>query len=552
MDKFDVSGFNVAGKGERYAVADVKRFIDDGVCREGKIFVLHGLRRTGKTVMMEQVLSSYRDKVGCSYYMARNCDKMRDVERILGEEWKKGTKIVCIDEITRIEDFITNSASLPDIYAKAGMSIIVTGTDSLSLSLAHDRELFGRINKKSTTHIPFAEHCNVLGTKSMDDYLKFGGLMCPGKDPNNGIYDLESAQKYLDSSVSMNISSSIANSYKNTSLEAVSYFDLCRMTNKMVEKYSGDFSVRDLQDELKSVIVTKPLHDLPEGIDFASVIKVNEYKQDIASDFSDIINLDKINSAIITVPMVERYEKYLRDMGVMSTVNHFSFDNSGGTWYRNPDEKLVHIVQPAIRYYHLLEASKYIKDSKYFSHMKIGETNSLRERLNNMVLGEMTEQAILFDTSSYFPSDRFSVAKVSFSVESNDSGEYDMLLHDKMRNVYWAFEIKHSSDACLAQEDHLVNPEFRAVSDKEFGKCEGVAVLFNGTSRIGYTGVPHLNIADFMVTLDKFRDMGKTMESMMDGLPFYEFTRDSSMPVEVDLSDLFNKKRGLSRGDRDD
>lgn len=552
MDKFDVSQFDVNDKAERYGVADIRSFIDNGVCREGKIFVLHGLRRTGKTVMMEQVLSSYRDKVGCSYYMARNYDKMKDVEYMLGEEWKKGTKIVCIDEITRIEDFITNSASLPDIYAKAGMSIIVTGTDSLSLSLAHDRELFSRIKKKSTTHIPFAEHCNVLGTKSMDEYLMFGGLMCPGMDPDNGIYDFESAQKYLDSSVSMNICSSIVNSYKNTSLEAVSCFDLCRMTNKMVEKYSGDFSVRDLQDELKKVIVTKPLSDLPPDFDFAAVFKINEHKQDIASDFSDIVNLDAVNSAIITVPMVMRFEKYLRDMGVMSTVNHFSFDNSGGTWYRNPDEKLVHIVQPAIRYYHLLEASKYIKDSKYFSHMKIGETNSLRERLNNMVLGEMTEQAILFDTSSYFPSDRFSVAKVSFSVENNDSGEYDMLLHDKERNAYWAFEIKHRSIPCLSQEDHLVNPEFRSVSDGEFGKCEGVAVLYNGTSCIGYTDVPHLNIADFMVALDKYRDMGKTMDAMTNGLPFYELTRDSGMPVEVDLSDLFNKNRNFTRGDRND
>ena len=55
-----------------------------------------------------------------------------------------------------------------------------------------------------------------------------------------------------------------------------------------------------------------------------------------------------------------------------------------------------------------------------------------------------------------------------------------------------------------------------------------------------------------MVALDKYRDMGKTMDAMTNGLPFYELTRDSGMPVEVDLSDLFNKNRNFTRGDRND
>ena len=102
---------------------------------------------------------------------------MEDVYEVLDECIKNEKSIVLLDEITNIEDFTYDSEILADYYAKKGISIIIAGTDSLGLTLAGKGPLLGRKLEISMNYISFAEHSRVLGTKNIDENIKYGGLM---------------------------------------------------------------------------------------------------------------------------------------------------------------------------------------------------------------------------------------------------------------------------------------------------------------------------------------------------------------------------------------
>lgn len=226
--------------------------------------MLYGLRRTGKTTIMNQIIDEYKNSLKCAFYEIENKDKMDNIYDMLICERDKGTKLICLDEITNAKDFIENSAILADIFAKEGMKIIITGTESLGFYFAEDKSLFDRIFTIKTTYIPYAEHSEVLGTDDIDDYIKYGGLMREGLN-ESAIYDYISAKKYLDSSVSDNIISSIHKDWHNNNLKDMEAKELKAIIAKMIEIYSGVFNKTQMQNQLEKVSVNAPLDLLYES-----------------------------------------------------------------------------------------------------------------------------------------------------------------------------------------------------------------------------------------------------------------------------------------------
>ena len=280
----------------------------------GEILVLYGLRRTGKTVLMEQLVSESNEK--CAFYEVEDKDSMEDVERALFTEQENGTTLVCLDEITKAKDFITSSSVLPDIFAKEGMKIVVAGTDSLGFQFADIGELFDRTKRIRTTHIPFAEHSRVLNTDDIDDYIMFGGLMRKGAD-ERVITDYSSACKYLDSAVVENISNSIKADKHDNCVKNLSIQELRAIIEKMVEIYSGSFDRTEMQDELKKASVNYPISKL-EDKDIIKYLTLE--KKNITKGFAKVINADININTTITDDMVDALEHYLIEMDVLSAL----------------------------------------------------------------------------------------------------------------------------------------------------------------------------------------------------------------------------------------
>ena len=61
MESRKIDSFDVNNKNERFAIQQMKQFIESEDKSYGKILVLYGLRRTGKTTMMEQTAKFYNN-----------------------------------------------------------------------------------------------------------------------------------------------------------------------------------------------------------------------------------------------------------------------------------------------------------------------------------------------------------------------------------------------------------------------------------------------------------------------------------------------------------
>ena len=121
-----------------------------------------------------------------------------------GEEQAKGKTVIFINEITKVSDFINNSSVLADCFAKAGVRIIISGMDSLSIAFAEDYELYDRVRKVNTTYISFAEYHTLFPLENIYDYIRYGGLFYKNEAEKSTI-EYENILSYLHDAVTINI-----------------------------------------------------------------------------------------------------------------------------------------------------------------------------------------------------------------------------------------------------------------------------------------------------------------------------------------------------------
>lgn len=128
----DISDMN-----KRKAFAILKDFVLGDECYQGEILAVCGLKRTGKTTLLKQLLCAIDTyTASCAFLEMQDSDTMKMLERRIEEEQAKGKTVIFINEITKVSDFINNSSVLADCFAKAGARIIISGKDSLSVAFA--------------------------------------------------------------------------------------------------------------------------------------------------------------------------------------------------------------------------------------------------------------------------------------------------------------------------------------------------------------------------------------------------------------------------------
>lgn len=526
MRRKTLSDFQQEKPNQRDVYSNLTSFIESDACYEGVVAVLYGLRRTGKTTLMEQAYRSLGSSQ-CTFYEVTNGDMMDDIYRAIEQDGKDGKKVFFIDEITRASDFILDSACLADIFAKAGYRIIISGTDSLSLLFADNAELYDRTYWMQITHIPFAEHCRVLEIRDIDDYITFGGLMARGRDNEGMIYDYERACKYLDSAVADNIVNSIEKRGETSALSDLSKKEMRIIIEKMVELYSGIFDKNQMKNELKDVSVNFPVKRLPLS---ESVTDLIHRKKEITVDFARRINASGIISKDITETMVRELQEYLMDMEVLSCtpVVKFSKNQTANRWKEESTTFETYLVQPAVKYYHLTEGVRFIEEETYYKNLSNADRILMMQKLDEKIKGDMTEQIILFDTKAMLPKN-YSVCKPIFCIDGRFVGEYDMLIYDSQQNSYWGFEIKHTDKPFSGQVKHLKNEEFTNVLNYFYGDRNGVAVLYRGESFRSETGCLYLNLTDFMLSLDKYGNVAKTMQEITHDLKVRNLVEEESL-----------------------
>ena len=218
---------------------------------QDRVLIIYGLRRTGKTTMIRQILTelSAEEFEKAAFIQVTTGDSLADVDTDLKLLERNGFRYVFIDEVTLMEDFVEGAALFSDIYASSGMKIILSGTDSLGFAFTGEEQLYDRCILLHTTFIPYREFEEVLGVKGIDEYIRYGGTMSLGGINYNAdtpFSDAKHTEEYIDTAIAKNIQHSLKayeyGSHFRLLQDLYERGELTNVINRVVENINHSFT----------------------------------------------------------------------------------------------------------------------------------------------------------------------------------------------------------------------------------------------------------------------------------------------------------------------
>lgn len=381
-----------------------------------KVCGLIGIRRTGKTVLMQQAIR---------YLMTEGTHASEILYVQVSGEIAAGEfnyalkgyindnphiKYVFIDEISFVKGFVNDSAYLSDyLVATLGKRVVLTGTDSLALSLASQEYLYDRIEMIHTTVVSYQEYTTIFGAIELEDYLKTGGIM--GSDYFS---TYNHVQDYLLTAVSENIRQSLLRT------EDAPYWDglseilttaqkFHTITNKIFYYTTTPLVLDTLRGELK---FTKEAPHIAMPYDIGQVKELMDREVRIKTR----VNLNKVglNSII----------GYLKDIHMIQEIHNL---------YQDTD-KQYHITIPGIRYMITKEFIQAVLKSIGTGVLPL----EVEKCIDNNVLGAILEGSILTESILKYGAEYVSYFRYSNQVE------IDMVIYNKNTEKYDLYEVKLS------------------------------------------------------------------------------------------------------------
>ena len=491
---------SVAKYGKRDCFSTLQKFVNGSY--DGKICILYGLRRTGKTTLLFQMLSELPIEK-TAYIKVQTTDDMSRLTKDLKVLFELGYRYVFIDEITLLNDFIDTAAVLSDVFSMMGMKIVVSGTDSLGFAMANRDELYDRSVTIHTSFIPFREYARLLNIRSVDSYIEYGGTLkmenMSFDDPDAAFDEVafrddESTRKYIDTAISRNIQHTLKNDhygeYFNQLRELYEKGELTNVIFRIVQHMNHRFVLRVVEDVCKSHDFGSAkellLHDLPA--ERATVLyDVNE--KQILERLKAIIEVkEKSETTVpITQEHIDKVKKYLLMLDLI--VNCPERYESG--------KQAEHIVfsQSGMRYA-IAKALVYsLMQDAYFASIPEADKAYITGKILDDVKGRMLEDIVLLEVCKAEPS-----TMEAFKFKLDAGGELDMVIYDKTSQNCRIYEIKHSAKVNEKQTIHLRDAEKCQIVENRFGPISGKFVLYRGKDTFA-EGVQYLNVENFLCGL---------------------------------------------------
>ncbi len=491
---------SVAKYGKRDCFSTLQKFVTGSY--DGKICILYGLRRTGKTTLLFQMLSELPIEKA-AYIKVQTTDDMSRLTKDLKALFELGYRYVFIDEITLLSDFIDTAAVLSDVFSMMGMKIVVSGTDSLGFAMANRDELYDRSVTIHTSFIPFREYARLLNIRSVDSYIEYGGTLkmenMSFDDPDAAFDEVafrddESTRKYIDTAISRNIQHTLKNDhygeYFNQLRELYEKGELTNVINRIVQHMNHRFVLRVVEDEFKSHDFGSAkellLHDLPA--ERATVLYDVDEKQ-ILERLKAIIEVKEKNETTVPITQehIDKVKKYLLMLDLI--VNCPERYESG--------KQTEHIVfsQPGMRYA-IAKALVYsLMQDTYFASISEADKAYITGKILDDVKGRMLEDIVLLEVCKAAPS-----TIEAFKFKFDAGGEFDMVIYDKTNQNCRIYEIKHSAEVNEKQTIHLRDAEKCQIVENRFGPISGKFVLYRGKDTFA-EGVQYLNVENFLCSL---------------------------------------------------
>ena len=474
----------------------------------GKVCLLYGLRRTGKTTLLLQAVNELRDDQFAKtvYIKATTDNTMADLNQDLKQLREAGYRYIFIDEVTLIEDFMDSAAVLSDIYAAMGMKVVLSGTDSLGFWFTLRGELYDRAITIHTTFIPFREFSRLLRINDMDEYIRYGGTLKAGEiafddddahEPDASFRDDESTRRYIDTAICQNIQHSLKCCRDGAYFRHLqSLYDANELTgaiNRTIESMNHQFLLRILTRPFKS-------HDLGSA---AEVLR----KQTDSDKHSDI--LDQIDRAAVTGRLMEILKiKNAENMEIGLTQTHADeirqyltaldlvVDCPRETIASDADQlEYVLFTQPGMRYCQAQALIHVLMKDEVFAAASEREKRLVGDRILEEVRGRMMEDIVLLETSRALPK-----GKRAFKLTMSAS-EFDMVIYDEEQDACELYEVKHSAQIVDRQYHVLADAEECALVERKYGTIIKKCVLYRGKPTSLENGIVYENVEQYLKSL---------------------------------------------------
>lgn len=460
-----------------------------------KVFILYGLRRTGKTTMIRQIFAemSDADLERSAFIQVTAQNSLKEVNHDLRELEKKGVRYVFLDEVPLMQDFIEGAALFSDVFAACGMKIVLSGTDSLGFLFAEDEQLYDRCILLHTTFISYGEFESVLGIHDVDAYIQYGGTMSMGGVHYNEASTFatkESTDEYVDTAIAHNIQHALrCYQYEGHFRHLKDLYEAGELTsaiNRVIEDMNHRFTVEVLTRDFRSHDLgisasnlrrdRKQPTDILDRIDVMGVTENLRRLLEIRNRPEQTIRLDAIHAAEI--------KEYLDLLDLTDDIEISHFPDVNQKEYRTV------IAQPGLRYAQADALIRSLLQDRTFSALSLSERNAVEERVLSEIRGRMLEDIILLETKLANP--RKQTFVLQFPV-----GEFDMVVFDPQEACCQIFEVKHSATVEPSQYRHLIDPEKCAQTEHRYGPITNKCVLYRGENRT-VQGLQYRNIEEYL------------------------------------------------------
>ena len=462
--------------------------------QQDKVFVLYGLRRTGKTTMIRQVLSDMDNQMlnQTAFIQVTAKNTLADVNKDLRVLEKNGYRCVFLDEVTLMEDFIDGAAVFSDVFAASGMKIILSGTDSLGFLFTEDEQLYDRCIMLHTTFIPYREFEQVLGIKGIDEYIRYGGTMSMSGvnyNEDSPFANDKSAGEYVDTAIAHNIQHSLrcyqqAGHFRKLQ-ELYDKDELTSAINRVVEDQTHRFTVEVLTRDFKSNDLALSARNLRRDREQPNDILDRMETQNVTQRLMELLEIR--NQAEQTVELepahASEIQEYLTLLDLTQNVDIVTMASG---------EKLPRtvIAQPGLRYAQAKALIESLLLDPAFSDLSLIERNAVQERIFTEIMGRMMEDAVLLETKLANPKKQVFV--LQFAI-----GEFDMVVFDTATSSCEIYEIKHSTEVVLEQTRHLVDEEKCRMTEHRFGTITSKYVIYRGPAKT-VDEVQYLNVEEYL------------------------------------------------------
>ena len=465
---------------------------------QDKVFILYGLRRTGKTTMIRQALAEMNDTdlMKSAFIQITAQDTLATLNTDLKVLESQGFQYVFLDEVTLLDDFIEGAALFSDIFAASGMRIVLSGTDSLGFLFTEDEQLYDRCILLHTTFIPYREFESVLGIHGIDEYIRYGGTMSLGGvhyNETSTFASKERADEYVDTAIAHNIQHSLrCYQYEDHFRNLRDLYDKNELTsaiNRVVEDINHRFTLEVLTQDFKShdlgVSANNLRRDRSNPIDTLDHIDLSAVT-DRLRDLLEILNKSE-QTVVLDEEHAAEIKEYLDllDLTRDIDIRHLPKVNTKST-------RTV-IAQPGLRY---AQASALIHSlllDETFSALSLPERTAVQERILTEIKGRMLEDIVLLETKTANPGKEVFV--LQFPI-----GEFDMVMFDPAAGSCQIFEIKHSREITPFQYRHLIDSEKCAQTEHRYGPITGKFVLYRGEDQI-LNGIQYQNVEEYLRNL---------------------------------------------------